>query len=386
MGAPSIPRRASRESGRTDLTGTAMTLQRQVTFWLAAFILFCLLVWLFADILLPFIAGFVLAYFLDPVADALERLGLPRVVATVIILLASILIIALAVLLLFPVLADQIGKLAERLPEQIRALAATLDRAAPEWLKEMIREQGANMPTPGADAAARLAGWVTTLLGSIVSGSLALVNLVSLIVITPIVAFYLLVDWDRMIATVDGWLPREHAQTIRAIFRDMNAAMAGFIRGQATVCFILGSFYALGLTLVGLNSGLLIGLSVGLMCFIPVVGTFVGAVISIAIALVQFWPDWIRVLMVGGVFALGQFIEGNFLSPKLVGDRIGIHPVWLMFALFAFGYLFGFTGVLLAVPLAAAVGVLSRFGLRQYMASQLYLGEDEIRPGPPGAA
>lgn len=362
------------------------TLQRQVVFWLAASFMFGLLVWLFADILLPFIAGFVLAYFLDPVADALERLGLPRVAATIVILLASCLVIALAVLLLFPLLADQIGKLALRLPEQIKALAVLVDQAAPDWLKEMIREQGANMPTPGADAAARLAGWLTALLGGILTGGLALVNLVSLLIITPIVAFYLLLDWDRMVATVDRWLPRDHRNTIREIFREMDAAMAGFIRGQGTVCFILGSFYAVGLSLVGLNSGLLIGLSVGLLCFIPVVGTFVGAVISVTVALFQFWPDWIRILMVAGVFALGQFVEGNFLSPKLVGDRVGLHPVWLMFALFAFGYLFGFTGVLLAVPLAAAVGVLCRFGLRQYMASKLYLGEDRVTPKPPGAA
>ncbi|MGE0212817.1 MAG: AI-2E family transporter [Parvibaculaceae bacterium] len=367
------------------MPGTPVSLQRQVTFWVVALVAFILMVWLFSDILLPFIAGFVLAYFLDPVADALERLGMPRIVAVAIILVASVLIVALAAMIVFPILADQLTKAAQRLPEQLRALAVTFDQSAPAWLQDMIRQTGANMPTPGADMAGRVAGWLTAFLASVVTGSLALVNLVSLMIITPIVAFYLLLDWDRMVSSVDRWLPRDHAETIRDLARQINMALAGFIRGQGTVCVVLGLFYAVGLTLIGLNFGLLIGLSVGLLCFIPVVGTFVGAVITVLVAVIQFWPDWLKIVMVGGIFAIGQFLEGNFLSPKLVGDRVGVHPVWLMFALFAFGYLFGFTGVLLAVPLAAVVGVLCRFGLKQYMASKLYLGQQEAAdpPGPP---
>lgn len=357
------------------MPGTQISLQRQVTFWVVTLAAFILMVWLFSDILLPFIAGFVLAYFLDPVADALERLGLPRVVAVAIIIVAALLIIALAAMIVFPILADQLAKAAERLPQQLRSLAAAFDQSAPSWLQDMIRQTGSSLPTPGADMAARVAGWLTAVIGSIVTGSLALVNLVSLIVITPIVAFYLLLDWDRMVGSVDRWLPRDHAETIRDLARQMNAALAGFIRGQGTVSVALGLFYAVGLTLVGLNFGLLIGLSVGLLCFIPIVGTFVGAVITLMVAIVQFWPEWLKIVIVAGIFGVGQFLEGNFLSPKLVGDRVGVHPVWLMFALFAFGYLFGFTGVLLAVPLAAVVGVLCRFALKQYMASSLYLGE-----------
>jgi predicted PurR-regulated permease PerM len=220
---------------------------------------------------------------------------------------------------------------------------------------------------------------------------LALLNFVSLLIVTPIVAFYLINDWDRILTTVDNWLPREHADTIRELLRQINSAMAGFIRGQGTVCLILGSFYAIALTLLGLNFGLLIGLTAGLLGFVPLVGALVGGALSVGVALVQFWPDWTKVVMVVGVFAAGQFVEGNFLSPKLVGGRIGVHPVWLMFALFAFGYLFGFVGVLLAVPLAAAVGVLCRFAIRQYLASRLYLGTVAAKPRvsrrpPPEAA
>jgi predicted PurR-regulated permease PerM len=181
-------------------------------------------------------------------------------------------------------------------------------------------------------------------------------------------------DWDHMVAKVDGWLPRDHHATIRSLAREIDAAMAGFIRGQGTVCFLLGVFYAVALSFAGLNFGLLIGLGAGLLSFIPYVGSIIGGVLAIGMALIQFWPDWVQVLIIIGIFGLGQFIEGNFLSPNLVGNRIGLHPVWLMFALFAFGYLFGVVGLLLAVPLAAAVGVLTRFALQQYLKSPLYLG------------
>jgi predicted PurR-regulated permease PerM len=203
---------------------------------------------------------------------------------------------------------------------------------------------------------------------------MAIVNVLSLLVVTPIVAFYLLLDWDQIVAKVDGWLPRDHAEEIRIIGRDINTAMAGFIRGQGTVCLLLGVFYAIGLSLLGLKFGLAIGLGAGLLSFIPYVGAIIGGVLAIGVGLVQFWPDYGLVLAVIAVFAAGQFIEGNFLSPKLVGGSIGLHPVWLMFALFAFGYLFGFVGLLLAVPLAAAAGVFVRYGLSQYLKSKFYRG------------
>jgi predicted PurR-regulated permease PerM len=185
-----------------------------------------------------------------------------------------------------------------------------------------------------------------------------------------------------MMQTVDGWIPIPHRETVRSLARDIDLAIAGFVRGQTGVCLILGSFYALGLTLVGLNFGLLIGLVSGLITFIPYVGSMTGLVLATAVAVAQFWPSWTPILIVVGIFFAGQFIEGYVLTPKLVGRSVGLHPVWLMFSIFAFGYLLGFVGMLLAVPLAAAIGVVMRFTLRRYMASSLYTGEPEPETTP----
>ena len=359
-----------------------MTLQKQVTFWIVALVLLILVLWLLSPILLPFIAGLVLAYFLDPVADALERLGLPRLVATAAILLLSILLLVLIGLLVVPVLGDQIVKFTGDLPSLMQSLLARFNDVAPQWIKDTIAKSGTDIQGSISDIAGKAAGWTATLLASIWSGGMALVNILSLLVVTPIVAFYLLADWDHLVAKVDGWLPRDHAVAIRAIFSDINEALAGFIRGQGTVCLLLGVFYALALSIAGLKFGLVIGLAAGLLSFIPYVGALVGGLVAIGVGLVQFWPDFTSILVVIGIFAAGQFIEGNFLSPKLVGSSVGLHPVWLMFALFAFGYLFGFVGLLLAVPMAAAAGVLVRFALNQYLASKLYRRIPSEMPTP----
>ena len=359
-----------------------MILQKQVTFWVIAFLILILVLWLLSPILLPFIAGLVLAYFLDPVADALERLGLPRLMATAAILLLSILLLVFIGLLIVPILGDQIVKFAGDLPSLMQSLLARFNDVAPQWIKDAIAKSGTDVQGSISDIAGKAAGWTATLLASIWSGGMALVNVLSLMVVTPIVAFYLLADWDHLVAKVDGWLPRDHAASIRSIFTDIDSALAGFIRGQGTVCLLLGMYYALALTIAGLKFGLVIGLAAGLLSFIPFVGVLVGGLVAIGVGLVQFWPDFTSILIVVGIFAVGQFIEGNFLSPKLVGSSIGLHPVWLMFALFAFGYVFGFVGLLLAVPMAAAAGVLVRFALNQYLASKLYRGIPGEMPTP----
>jgi predicted PurR-regulated permease PerM len=212
---------------------------------------------------------------------------------------------------------------------------------------------------------------------------LQIVAVISLIVVTPVVAFYLLLDWDRMVEKVDGLLPRDHQPTIRRLAREINEVLAGFIRGQVIVCVVLGVIYAVGLTLVGLRFGLVVGIIAGIISFIPYLGTIVGFVVGVALALFQFAPDYVSIGLVVGVFAFGQFIEGNFLSPKLVGDRVKLHPVWVMFAIFAFAALFGFVGALLALPIAAALGVITRFGIAQYRKSQLYLGSSPGNIIPP---
>lgn len=352
-----------------------MTLQRQIGFWLAALALFILVIFVLRDALLPFVAGLVLAYLLDPLADRLERLGFSRLVATILILFIVLLVFVLALVLLAPIIGNQLSAFIARLP-------ATVER-----LQQLITEQGGPLLEyfggPAALAEARksvgdltgqAARWAGSVLESVWSGGQAVVALISLIVITPVVAFYLLNDWDRMIATIDGWLPVAQRDTVRQLAGEMDAAIAGFIRGQALVCLLLGGFYAIGLTMLGVSFGALIGIISGILSFIPYVGSLTGLLLSVGVAAVQFWPEWTMPLAALGVFAAGQFIEGNILSPKLVGKSIGLHPVWLMFALVAFGSLFGFVGLLVAVPLAAIIGVLARFALRQYLASPLYHG------------
>jgi len=196
----------------------------------------------------------------------------------------------------------------------------------------------------------------------------------SLLIITPVVGFYMLLDWDKLVATIDSLVPLRHRETVRMLAREIDAALAGFLRGQSLVCLFLGFWYGSGLSLIGLNFGLLIGITAGLLSFIPYIGSLTALVLSSAVALVQGWPDWHLLAMALGVFLTGQFLEGNILSPKLVGDSVGLHPVWLIFALLAFGSLFGFTGLLVAVPFAAATGVVLRFAVRRYRESKLYRG------------
>lgn len=351
-----------------------MTLQKQASFWILALLAFIGLLWLLQDILLPFIAGFVLAYFLDPVADALERLKIPRVLATLLILSVAVAAVVIGVLIVVPVIADQALKLAQDLPELAKALFSRLDEVTPQALKDMLAKAGGTSTGSLGDMAGKATGWVATVMQSVWSGGMALVNVLSLLIITPIVAFYLLADWDKLVAKVDSWLPRDHVEEIRMIARSIDSAMAGFIRGQGTVCLLLGLFYAIGLSLAGLKFGLAIGLGAGLLSFVPYVGAIIGGVLAIGVGLVQFWPDYSAVMLIIGIFVAGQFIEGNFLSPKLVGGSIGLHPVWMMFALLAFSYMFGFVGLLLAVPLAAVVGVLVRYGISRYLESKLYTG------------
>ena len=212
---------------------------------------------------------------------------------------------------------------------------------------------------------------------SVLSTSLAAVSSVLTIFVSLVVAFYLLLDWDRMTSVVDSWMPREHVGVIREISKEIDAVLAGFVRGQMTVGAILGIFYAVALAIVGLQFGVVIGLLAGALTFIPYVGSTVGGGLSIGLAIYQFWDDPIWIAVVAAIFIIGQMVEGNYLTPKLVGSSVGLHPVWLMFALYAFGSLIGFTGLLIAVPAAACIGVLGRFGIKNYRDSRLYLGPEE---------
>ncbi len=351
--------------------------RRQILFWLVVAAIVGLFLYMFRSILLPFVAGMILAYFLDPIADRLERLGLSRTVATTVIVIGFLVVFALALMLIIPVLASQLFEFIERIPGYVTGLQELLSGLDQGWLRDTIGVEPSGLREGLSGLLSQGAGFISGLFVSIWSSGRALVDIAGLFVVTPVVAFYMLLDWDRMVARIDSWVPRDHVDTVRQIALDIDRSVAGFVRGQGTLCLILGVMYAVSLTLIGLNFGLLIGLFAGLISFIPYIGSLVGLVLSVGVALVQFWPDWPWIVAVVVIFQAGQFIEGNILQPRLVRRSVGLHPVWLMFALFAFGALFGFVGLLIAVPAAAAVGVLVRFAISRYLESPMYQGTAE---------
>jgi predicted PurR-regulated permease PerM len=351
-----------------------MALERQVLFWVVVLAAFAAGLWLLSDILLPFVAGMALAYLLDPIARLAGRLGIGRTAAALIIVILVIVVLVVGAMLLAPVLSQQFAAFLDNLPGYVRRLQSIVTDPGRPWLSKIF---GEGLPDGGksvGDLVTKGLGLITALLTSLWSGGRALFSVLSLLVITPVVAFYLLCDWDRVVATVDSWIPLPYRDTVRGLAREIDAAISAFVRGQAVICLVLAALYAVGLTLVGLNFGLLIGLMTGLISFIPYVGSLTGFIVAGVVAIAQFWPDWAPILLVAGVFLIGQALEGYVLAPKLVGAKVGLHPVWLIFALIAFGYLFGFVGLLIAIPLAAAIGVLARFALRHYLASPFYTG------------
>ena len=351
-----------------------MTISRQALIWAVVAVIFGLLLHVFSSIMLPFVAGMAIAYFLDPIADRLEDLGLSRMAATSVISVVGVLLFILILVILLPVLQDQVIKFIERAPGYVEQIRGLFDRVMDGQLAQFISGFDTDTKSALTDVARSAVGWAGQVIQGALTSGLAFVSFMSLLFVTPVVAFYLLLDWDRMLEQMDSWLPREHAGTIRRLVGEMDGMLSGFVRGQVTVCIVLGTFYATALSIVGLDFGLVVGLTAGLISFIPYVGALVGLILSIGLALVQFWPDPLMIGAVAAVFFVGQALEGNVLTPWLVGSRVKLHPVWVIFALFAFGTLFGFVGVLLALPLAAMIGVLTRFGLGEYLKSNLYKG------------
>ncbi len=351
-----------------------MTTREQVRFWLIGVLLFGALLFILRDIMLPFVAGMAVAYFLDPAADKLEEWGLTRTLATTVITIIFFVLLILFTLLLAPVIYDQMLGFASRVPSYLERLRETIRPFVQDTLLAAGIETAEEVKGALAGYVQKLVTWAGKVLQGVWSGGMALLNLISLVFITPIVAFYLLRDWDVLIERINGWLPRRRADDIRQIFRDVDGVLAGFARGQAIVCMILAIYYALALSLIGVEFGLVIGIVSGLISFVPFVGAAFGFIASIGVALVQFWPDYLPIALVLLVYVVGQVAEGNFLTPRFVGSRVGLHPVWVVFGLLAGGALFGFVGILIAVPVAAVVGVLIRYGLSRYLASALYHG------------
>ena len=328
---------------------------------------------LLSDILLPFVAGLGVAYLLNPLANRLERVGLSRTLAAFAIMSSFFVAVIAIVIVLFPLLQSQILDLVSRIPTfvgKFRAWAEPLIQGAIARLPAGTIEQ---VQSVAGEHAGDILGWLRRALAGLWSGGMALLNHLSLLIIAPIVAFYFLRDWPQVVERLDALIPRDWAPVVREQARAVDAIIAAFVRGQASVCLLLGTLYATGLVLVGLEFGLLVGLTSGLLSFVPYLGTGLGLVVAVSIGFVQF-ATWTPVFLAGGVFVVGQVIESYVLTPKLIGERVGLHPVWIMFALFAGAALLGFTGMLLAIPAAASIGVLVRFAAARYRAGPFYLG------------
>ncbi|GGE49271.1 AI-2E family transporter [Actibacterium pelagium] len=346
-----------------------LPVQQQMKYWAIAAVVFLIATWLLAGILLPFILSMAIAYALDPVADRLEKVGFSRVWATVTITICAAVIFTLIALLVLPTLIRQTAALFEVAPQLFEQLRVFLSERFPSLqeptseLRQTLTSIGETIRSKGGD-----------LLNGVLASTLSLLNLVALVVLVPVITFYLLLDWDRMVAEINKLLPLDHAPTIRHLASEIDRTMASFIRGQGTVCIILGGFYAAALMVVGLQFGMIVGLVAGIISFIPYVGSIVGGALALSLAMFQFWGEWWMIGAVGAIFIAGQLVEGNFLTPKLVGDSVGLHPVWLIFALSAFGSIFGFVGMLIAVPVAAIIGVVVRYLVGQYQQGRLYQG------------
>lgn len=359
-----------------------MRIEWQIVFWVAALAFVGLLLWLFNGVIMPFAAAFVIAYLLDPLAVHLQRLGLNRLSATLVILFGFVIVLALILVLIVPILTHQFAAFIQVLPSVLNKLQGLVSGAVrtlgAQYAEPLLRKlglRGSGLPsisTSVGDIAGQAAGWMAGVLNSLVVHGAALISLMSLLIVTPVVAFYMLLDYHRIIAAADSLIPLRYRSVVHQLAHQIDKTMSGFLRGQSLVCLFLGLWYGLGLSIVGVNFGLLIGITGGFLSFIPYVGSMIVLIAAAMISLVEGWPHWGLFASAMVVVVIGQFLEGNVISPKLVGDNVGLHPVWLMFALLAFGSVLGFTGLIIAVPVAAAAGVILRFMVQKYRASHLY--------------
>jgi predicted PurR-regulated permease PerM len=349
---------------------------RKFITWLLIISAMIIFLMLFREVLLPFVVGLAVAYFLDPCADWLEDRKVPRWAAATLVLVAFAMTFLMLVVLALPLLQTQFSAAAEAMPRYAEKIEQGLDGLL-LFVSEHLHEEDAQRVREAVGAQVGKGVEVFgSLIQSIFKSGLALVNFSTFLFVTPVVAFYLLRDWDRLIGWLDSLVPRRIVPTVRQQAKLIDETLAGFVRGQASVCALLGLFYGIGLTAVGLQFGFVVGVLAGILAFIPYVGSIFGLFVSVGLAFIQFDGHW-DIIAVAAVFIVGQLLEGNVLTPKLVGGRIGLHPVWVIFSLFAGGALLGFLGMLLALPIAAAVGVLLRFAVAEYRKSQIYLGDDD---------
>ncbi len=322
----------------------------------------------------PFLAGFAIAYLLDPLTNRLEARGVPRWLATTVVLGLFLGAIAGLVLATAPIVQAQLQQLITNLPTIVDSLRP--------WMDEWARRTGhpVDVQSVPTQLMERALAWLTGAAGGIIAGGLAFFNIVSLVVIAPVVAFYLLRDWAGVTERLASWWPRRYDATIRSLLTDADSALSGFVRGQFMVCVCLAVLYAIGWSAIGLDYAVVLALLAGLLGFVPFVGPLFGVTMSVLVGIGQFGLDWTQIGLVFTVFVVVQAIEGSVLTPNLIGNRIGLHPVWVLFAVFAGGELMGVLGIFLAVPIAAVTGVLARWLLNQYLGSNFYRKKAEAQP------
>lgn len=329
--------------------------------------------YLFQGILLPFFTGLLVAYAMSSAVRSLEKWGISRTFAALFIIILFFLSIVLLLVIALPFLQTELFYLASRIPQYGARLMLFLQPFLEKVTHYMQSDDSERLKALASTHLGDFVTWGIRLIAGILTKSLALANILSLIVITPVVAFYCLRDWEKLITTLDRWLPRPYEPTLRYLFSEMNATISGFAKGQSLVCLTVGFYYCLTLTLADLDFSLIVGVIIGITAFIPYVGALLGFMLSLGIALSQF-PDWGSIGVIVAIFLVGQTLEGYFFIPYFVGDRIKLHPVWIIFALFGGGVLYGFLGILFALPVAAAIGVLMRHGIQIYLKSPYYLG------------
>jgi predicted PurR-regulated permease PerM len=356
---------------------------QQGIFWGVISVLILVFLFMVRSVLLPFAVAVAVAYFFDPLVRRLQRAGLPRWSSAMLVLVLFIVVFAGGLIIVVPILEKQVMELIGDVPKLVTEIKTTLLPRVDTYLTQFGIMQAGGLSETASGYATTALSKAGVVLGSILTGGLAVLDLLSLLLVTPVVAFYLLRDWDAVVNDFDHWLPRPQAPTLRKLFGEIDRTLSGFIRGQALVCLIQATYYAVALTVAGLDFGALVGVATGVLTFIPYLGAVIGLLTGIAIAIAQ-WHDTPHVLIIIGCFAVGQILEGNFITPKLVGDRIGLHPVWVIFSVLAGGALCGFAGILLAVPVAAVIGVLIRFGVKSYLGSRFYKG-DKAEDAVPGA-
>jgi predicted PurR-regulated permease PerM len=343
----------------------------QLIFWSGAILLFLLFMWMFSGVLLPFVLGVSVAYLLDPIVNRLTRWKLPRWAAALVILAVFVLFVGMAAALILPAVYREMTQLALALPgyaEKVWAMLAPytawaqekLGNTDVEGIKQTLQSQIGKMFAVGG-----------SVLGGIATGGQAVAGFLTTLFITPVVAYYMMKEWPAIKEWFNGLLPRKHVDTIHGLLVRIDGKIAGFVRGQITVAFLLAVIYAVALSLAGLNYGFLIGFMAGVLSVIPMVGTAVGLVVAVAVAWFQA-GSVTYVAIIAAIFLVGQFIEGNFLTPKFLGDSVGLHPLWILFALLAGGAMYGIAGMLLAVPVVAVVGVLASFAIGLYKNSAYY--------------